>query len=160
MSMTANAVGKSLSEAERAYLTGLLDADSAIMAVIERHSEKRHGFRIRVVWKITQRDDHILNALQKEWDLGQMRKNRDAYDWRIRDQKQVGEMLTMLAPYVRVKSRQIALAREILQTERISMRGLMRAAKLADTLSSFNVRSNGRRKNYSAMIQESLSCND
>jgi len=52
-------VGKPVSEVDRAYLAGLLDGDGAVMAVIERHPEKRFGFRVRLEINVTQslRDD-------------------------------------------------------------------------------------------------------
>ena len=52
--MKANAVGKISNEAGRAYLAGLIDGDGAIMATIEKHSEKKIGFRVRLEIKITQ----------------------------------------------------------------------------------------------------------
>ena len=48
-------MGRILSEADRAYLAGLIDADGAIMASIEKHREKKFGFRVRVTLKITQK---------------------------------------------------------------------------------------------------------
>ena len=39
--MKVHPVGKRLSEVERAYIAGFLDADGAIMASIERHPEKK-----------------------------------------------------------------------------------------------------------------------
>ena len=43
-----NTVGKDATEVERAYLAGLIDADGAIMAVIERHKETKFRFRVRI----------------------------------------------------------------------------------------------------------------
>ena len=44
-----NTVGKGCSEVDRAYLAGFLDADGAIMAIIEKHQEKKFDFRIRII---------------------------------------------------------------------------------------------------------------
>ena len=80
--MHASAVGKMEAEVGRAYLAGLIDGDGAVSATIERHPEKKFGFRVRVVTK----------------------------------------------------------------------NDLIKQARLADTLSRFNVRSKNRRKNFATMI--------
>ena len=51
--MNASAVGKNYSEVELAYASGFIDADGAIMACIEKHSEKKFGFRVRVILKVS-----------------------------------------------------------------------------------------------------------
>jgi len=48
-----------LTDVERAYLAGFFDADGAIMASIERHAEKRYGFRVRLLIKIAQKNRDI-----------------------------------------------------------------------------------------------------
>lgn len=89
--MVVNAVGKRCSEVERAYVAGFLDADGAIMAIIERHREKRFGFRIRVMLKITQRDRSILDWMHTKLGVGRVRANRfgdlrQTFDLHILDQ--------------------------------------------------------------------------
>ena len=42
-----NTVGKIPSEIDFAYIAGFIDGDGAIVAWIERHREKKYGFRIR-----------------------------------------------------------------------------------------------------------------
>ena len=78
--MKVNAVGKILSAVDRAYAAGFLDADGAIMASIERHHEKKFGFRVRVIIKVTQRDRKILDWFLKKFKNGSIQKNRRAYD--------------------------------------------------------------------------------
>ena len=65
--MTASAVGKMRAEVTRAYLAGLIDGDGAISATIEKHSEKKFGFRVRVEIKLTQKDDKLLKSLAREF---------------------------------------------------------------------------------------------
>ena len=89
VSMKVNAVGKKLSVADRAYSAGFLDADGAIMATIERHKEKKFGFRVRVTLKITQRKKDILDWFLETFGVGYIRKNRTTYDWIVRDQRMV-----------------------------------------------------------------------
>jgi len=163
--MEVNAVGKECSEVERAYIAGFLDADGAIMALIERHQEKRFGFRVRIALKVTQRDPTILTWIQRRIKVGRVRVNRldaigQAFDLHILDQKHARLLLTMLRPYLRVKKRQAAYALKILKHPVKSKNDLMYVAHLADTLSQLNVRSKNRRKNFASKIQEHFSPND
>jgi hypothetical protein len=163
--MKANAVGKSCSEVERAYIAGFLDADGAIMAIIEPHAEKRYKFRVRVALKVTQRDRKILDWIRTVLNAGIVRANRagrkgQTYDLHIRTRNEVQKILSELAPYLQVKKRQAELARQILETEITNSRDLINVARKADALSRFNVRSKNRRKNFVTKIQEQLSPND
>ena len=150
--MKVNPVGKILSQAERAYIAGLIDGDGAIMACIERHQEKRFGFRIRLIVKVTysrKNDADDLCALMK---MGSVRGNRRTYDWILKNQQEIVKLLKMLIPFLRVKKRQGVIALKIAEETIESKKDLQRVARLADTLSAFNLRSRGRRKNYAAMI--------
>ena|SRR3989344_4695685 len=163
--MAANAVGKRCSEVERAYIAGFLDADGAIMAIIERHKEKRFGFRIRVMIKITQRDRSILDWMQKKLGVGRVRANRlgdsrQTFDLHVLDQQHARGLLKMLMPYVRAKKKQARMALAILEATIASKRDVIRIAQLADALSRFNVRSKDRRKNHAIKVQEHFSSND
>ena len=158
--MKASAVGKRCSVADRAYIAGLIDGDGAIMALIEPHSEKKFRFRVRIELKITQKHARDLEFLVKLLGCGSLRQNRTTSDWLTRDQKEVVRVLTLIAPYSKMKKRQIKYARQIIQTSIKSKNELMRVARLADSLSKFNVRSKKRRKNYATMIQEHFSSND
>ena len=151
-SMDANAVGKGLTVAERAYIAGFLDADGAIMALIEKHTEKRFGFRVRIVVKITQRDPKILRLFERRWKIGSVRKNRTAYDWILRDQKIIHSFLTVIYPYLEVKYNQAESVLKILKTKIFVRSDLVKIARLADSLSRFNVRSQNRRQNFASMI--------
>lgn len=163
--MEANAVGKRCSEVERAYIAGFLDADGAVMALIERHQEKRFGFRVRIALKFTQRDPVILKWIQRKIKIGRVRVNgldtvRQAFDLHILDQKHAHTLLVALLPYIRVKKRQAMHALKIIRHPIKSKNDLLYVARLADTLSQFNVRSKNRRKNFASKIQEHFSPND
>jgi hypothetical protein len=149
-------VGKPLSEVERAYLAGFLDGDGAIMALIERHAEKRFGFRIRLEVKATQYHERDVVWLPEQTGVGYIRRNLRTYEWIVRDQQAVAWLLKMIGPYTRCKQNQVALATEILQHPIVSRDDLIQVAQLADALSKFNVRSKNRRKNHAAMIEESV----
>lgn len=147
-------MGKEFSEVKRAYLAGFLDADGAIMASIEKHPEKKYGFRVRVVVKITQKDRKVLDWFADEFQIGKVVQNRTTYDWIIKDQILVNELLHITKPYLQVKTMQADLALEILKVSIKSKNDLLAVAQIADTLSRLNVRSENRRKNYVVMIQE------
>ncbi len=135
------------------------------MAVIEKHTGKRFGFRVRVALKITQHDRKILDWIQHTLCVGIVRANRlgdmrQTFDLHIRDRGDVRKVLEMLMPHLRVKNTQARTAIEILDTDIKSEQELIRSARLADSLSQFNVRSKNRRKNFVSKIQEQLSPND
>jgi hypothetical protein len=158
--MDASTVGKKYFEADKAYFAGFLDADGAVMAIIEKHQEKKYGFRVRVILKITQRSELNLNWFQNTFHVGLIRKNRGTYDWIVRNQKDVYDLLQIVKPFCKAKSRQVEIALEILEKRVLVREDLLTIALLADTLSKFNVRSTNRRKNYASKVQEYFSCND
>ena len=147
-------MGKEFSEVNRAYLAGFLDADGAIMACIEKHREKKYGFRIRVIVKITQKERSILDWFQDQFQIGKVVCNRTTYDWMIKDQSLVRLILEIVTPYLQVKRIQASYAVEILNTSIGSSDDLIKVAQLADALSRLNVRSENRRKNYAVTVQE------
>jgi hypothetical protein len=149
-------VGKPLSEVDRAYLAGFLDGDGAIMALIEKHSEKRFGFRIRLEVNVTQYHACDVAWLPDATGIGYVRRNLMTYQWVVRDQQAIKWLLKMIAPYTRGKQNQVALAMQILEHPIGSKEDLLAVARLADALSKFNVRSRNRRKNHAAMVQESV----
>ncbi len=149
--MRANAVGKKCAEVDLAYIAGLMDADGAIMAIIEPHHEQKFRFRVRIELKITQKHKRSIAFLPLLLDSGSVCAHKAAYDWITRDQEDIADILSMLRPYSRIKRRQVDTALQILAIPIRKRTDLMRVARLADTLSKFNVRSNNRRKNTAAM---------
>lgn len=158
--MRANSVGKMCSEVDLAYVAGLVDGDGAIMACIEPHNEKKFRFRVRVILKVTQKHEKDLVFLTKLFGCGAVRQNGTTFDWILRDQKSLIIVLSELLPYSKSKQQQIKHALKILTMKIGSQKDLVQAAKTADALSLFNVRSNNRRKNFVTMIQEHVSSND
>jgi hypothetical protein len=130
------------------------------MATIERHKEKRYGFRVRIIVKITQKDKKILDWFQSQYSVGTVVLNRTTYDWKIRDQSDVYYFIKQLEPYIILKKKQASIALDILNSKISSREDLISIASLADSLSSYNVRSKSRRRNYSLMVQEVFSRND
>ncbi|MDO8482764.1 MAG: LAGLIDADG family homing endonuclease [bacterium] len=164
--MKANTVGKMTVEVKRAYLAGLIDGDGCIMATIERHSEKKFGFRVRVEMKLTQKESYLLESLARESKIGCVSCNNKlsteyaTYDWIVRDKSDLVSILEYIKPYTRLKKKQIDIALTILRKVIVTKQDLITNARLADTLSKFNVRSKNRRKNFAAMIETHISPND
>ena len=158
--MNASAVGKIGVEVDHAYLAGLIDGDGCIMATIEKHSEKKFGFRVRVEVKITQKESNLLKSLHSFYGIGVVSKNRTTFDWIVRNKTHVNEILNIIGPYMKAKKRQVEYARQILGLSDSSRSGLIKMARLADTLSKFNVRSKNRRLNHASMIKIPVSSND
>jgi hypothetical protein len=153
-------VGKMLSEVKRAYIAGVIDGDGAIMACIERHQEKKFRFRVRLILKATYSREQDVKEFLHILKRGRISKNRTTYDWILKNQQEIVHILNMISPYLRVKRRQALIAQKIGERNVETRKDLLYVARLADTLSAFNLRSRGRRKNYAAMIQESISRND
>jgi len=153
-------VGKNVSKVERAYTAGFLDADGSIMATIEKHQEKRFGFRIRITVKITQKNKKTLEWFKNKYKVGYIRNDRSVSDWLIRDQKIIKYFLKCLLIYLKTKRKQAEIALDILDVEIKKSKDVLRAARLADSLSQFNVRSKNRRRNFTSIIQETFSRND
>ncbi len=163
--VNANAVGKVGIEVRRAYLAGLIDGDGCIMATIERHREKKFGFRVRVEVKLTLKEKGLLETFVREFNIGHVHCNRRhtalaTHDWVIRDKNDTASLLRFIQPYSRLKHKQIGIALQILRCNVRVPKDLLRNARLADTLSRLNVRSKNRRKNFATMIKIPISSND
>ncbi len=156
-----NPMRKIVSEVNKAYISGLIDGDGAIMACIEKHTEKKFGFRVRIYIKISQNNEQILNWCKSVTGFGNIRHiHAKEYEWLVRTQAETKLLLEWLTPYLKIKRKQAVLAKRILNAEIKSSKKLIAVARLADALSALNVRSEGRRKNFSTMIQDSISPND
>ncbi len=153
--LEVNPVGNPLSEVDRAYLAGLLDGDGAVMALIEKHPEKRLGFRVRIEVNVTQHHHRDVAWLPVQTGVGYVRRNLETFQWLVRDQQAAHWLLLMIQPFTRCKQNQVALAIRILEHPVASRADLIQVAELADALSKFNVRSSNRRRNHAAMVQES-----
>ena len=149
-------VGKVLnSDLTMAYIAGFLDGDGAISAVIEKHVEKKFGFRVRVSLDFYQHKQHIvlLKYIRKVFGEGSLSRSiRDTHKLSLKNQTSLKSILPMLLPFSRIKRRQIQIALRILNTTIGSKSDLLKVARLADKLSSYNVRSKSRRKNFSTII--------
>lgn len=157
-----NTVGKRIFEADRAYLAGFLDGDGAIMATIEKHQEKKFGFRVRIIVKISQKNQSDLFWFKKTFKIGNINSNGRSYDWIVKNQSDAKELLDSILPYLKAKQKQAKIAGKIFELNRniSSKERFLVIAREADSLSFLNVRSKNRRKNYTTMVEEVFSRND
>ena len=130
------------------------------MALLERHPSKRFGCRVRVWVKLTQQRRQDLEWIRDSFSFGTIRQNRNCSEWLVKDQSDAEWLLREIAPFVRVKARQIELALQILNRRIDTIDDLRQVAEWADALSLLNVRSRGRRQNTATMIQGLVSRND
>ena len=158
--MKVNTVGKVFSVTNRAYLAGFIDGDGAIMACIERHKEKRFKFRVRVILKITQSQKKDVAWIRRLTGAGYIGKNRDTFEWVVKDQIDGRSIIRLILPYLHSKKTQAKIALKILAINGNAYNDFYRKACLADALSAFNVRSKNRRKNFAVMIKKNTSRND
>ncbi len=132
------------------------------MASIEKHHEKKFGFRVRLSIKIAQKDKFLLDEIQRDLNYGYVRLNRNVHEYDIKNQEHIIEFIDLIYPYSRIKRNQLVLAREIASKVKCidSKDDLYKVALLADALAAFNVRSKNRRKNYATKIQVGIPRND
>jgi len=136
-----------------AYLAGFFDADGAIMASIERSAQLRFGFRVRLTIKLAQKNKTILEEIQSMIACGKIRLNRTVFELDIKDQTHVKKFIELVYPHCRVKRMQLELALTIIERKSSveSIQDMYAISLVADALAEKNVRSKGRRKNFSPM---------
>ena len=138
-----------------AYIAGFLDGDGAISALIEKHSEKKYGFRVRVSLDFYQHESNVevLNYIRDFFGEGSLRKSINrTQKLSIRNQETLKRILPGLYKFSVIKKKQIAMAIKILNSVTKSRKGLISLAQRADSLAALNIRSKGIRKNTANMI--------
>ena len=144
-----------VTEVEKAYVAGLLDGDGSVMAHIEPHRECRFGYRIRVVVKFSQHEDHDQTLMELKQLCGEgyvSRSNKRVREFAVKSSRGVERLLREIEPYVRIKRAQVrqALMERLKQVQTLEQfRGV---AELADGLSAGNLKSRSRRKHSSQSI--------
>jgi hypothetical protein len=151
--MKANPVGKLMTELDNAYIAGFIDGDGAIMACIEKNKEKKFGYRVRVTLKISQKKLEHVKWLPELTGFGVASCNKNDCYWVVKDQSAIKHLIEHILPYLKVKKKQAEIVIEILNLKITTQSDLVKAAKLADTVAFFNVRSALRRKNFAESIQ-------
>lgn len=106
-----------LTDLQKAYLCGFIDADGTIVAQITVLPNGPLNFGLRLFININQKAQKrraFLDTLQQEVGLGSVRTQTDkmAY-WVISSYKAVGSLLEVITPFLRVKQPQALLLKVI-----------------------------------------------
>ena len=158
-----NTVDKKYSDVFLAWLAGFFEGDGTILCYVDKAKGYKFKFRIRVIIKLSQKSKNVLEEIKKDLQLGNIILNRrwndnkwNSFDLIIANQNDVLLLINFIKPYVRFKKNQLEIAIKILvQRKKISSeKELLQLAKLADSLSILNVRSNNDGKKYTTMIKE------
>jgi LAGLIDADG endonuclease len=157
-----NTVDKKYSEVFLAWLAGFFEADGEILCYVDKAKGYKFKFRIRVIIKLSQKSNKVLDEIKKDLELGNVNLNRrnnnkiNYFDLIIANQDEVLLFINLIKPYVRFKQNQLEIAKIILSKRRIisSENNLLQLAKLADSLSILNIKTNNDGKKYTTMIKE------
>ena len=121
-----NTVGRTLSQADAAYLAGMFDSDGAIMAIIEATRSLSLGCRVRIVLKLTQKSPTHLKMLIRHVGVGGLVVHCKAmpeqglahtWDWLIRERGATRWLLSQIVGQTLVKRAQCRIALRILSVE-------------------------------------------
>jgi intein/homing endonuclease len=157
-----NTVDKKYSKVFLAWLAGFFEGDGSILCYVDRAKGYKFKFRIRVIIKLSQKSNKVLDEIRKDLELRNVMLNRrkdsklNYFDLIIANQNDVLLFINLIKPYVRFKHNQLEIAITILSKRRFiaSEKDLLQLAKLADSLSILNIRSNNDGKKYTTMIKE------
>ena len=142
---------------EKAYVAGLLDGDGSVMAPMEPHRECRFRYRIRVVVKFSQHEDHDQTLMELKALCGDgyvSQSNKRVREFAVKSSRGVERLLRDIEPYVRIKRTQVRQALALMeQLKHVqTLEQFRRVAELADQLSAGNLKSRSRRKHSSQSI--------
>ena len=148
-----------MSNEELAYIAGFLDGDGCVMAQLVRRKDYIYGYQVRVSMVFYQKQNHqeILHWLKGKLKLGYIRQRNDGMaEYTIVGLKEVGQILRLLQPYLRLKK---VLAGKVLELirqhpKKMSPEELLRISHLVDETATFTY--SKKRTNTSATIKDFL----
>lgn len=157
-----NTVDKKYSDVFLAWLAGFFEGDGAILCYVDKAKGYKFKFRIRVIIKLSQKSNIVLEEIKKDLQLGNVFFNKrkdtnfNSFDLILANQNEVLNFINLILPYVRFKRNQLEIALQILKKRKqiSSEKDLFQLAKLADSLSILNIRSCNNGKKYTTMIKE------
>jgi hypothetical protein len=109
-----------LTNEDACYIAGFLDGDGCLNAQIVRRNDYQLKFQIRITvtfYQKTRRHWCLLWFKKRLGGYGSVRKRKDGIvsDYTISGSSQVGEVLNVLRPFIRLKRPQRKLLEEIIQ---------------------------------------------
>ena len=157
-----NTVDKKYSEVFLAWLAGFFEGDGAILCYVDKAKGYKFKFRTRVIIKLSQKSNKVLEDIKKDLQLGNIIFNKrkdnkfNSFDLIIANQDDVLLFINLITPYVRFKKIQLEIAIKILTNRKTisSEKDVLQLAKLADSLSILNTRTNNDGKKYTTLIKE------
>ena len=150
-----------MTNTQKAYLAGFLDADGSIVLQFKKREGMRYLFRIKVVVVFYQDEKYIdeLIWMNKIIKAGYVYTRSDRIsELRIEGYTQVEKLLLQLKPFIRFKKNQVKYmlnAVKVMKRERkISLKDFLYVCDLADKTSASNYKS--RRKYDAAYVRSVL----
>jgi len=143
-------------------LAGFFEGDGAILCYVDKAKGYKFKFRTRVIIKLSQKSNKVLEEIKKDLQLGNIIFNKrkdnkfNSFDLIIANQDDVLLFINLITPYVRFKKIQLEIAIKILTNRKTisSEKDVLQLAKLADSLSILNTRTNNDGKKYTTLIKE------
>jgi intein-encoded DNA endonuclease-like protein len=145
-----------VSNEELAYIAGFLDGDGCVMAQLVRRKDYIYGYQIRtsVVFYQQARNQKILQWLKNRLKFGYIRYRNDGMvEYTIVGLKEVGSILGLLMPYLRLKRK---LAEKVIRLikahpKKMTPHKLVCLSKIVDETAAFNY--SKKRTNTSSAIR-------
>jgi intein-encoded DNA endonuclease-like protein len=108
---------KTLNRDDLLYWSGLIDGDGSFVAQMVRRPGYVFGFQIRLTVQISQRKKrrHHLEKICDTIGHGYVRDRGDMSDYILTETKMVYEFLKQIAPFVRIKTKQVNLVIQIIE---------------------------------------------
>ena len=127
------------------YLAGFFDADGSVFVQLKPRKDYKMGWQVVITVQFTQHSDRQIH-LVKFKDLvgaGYIRRRKDVKvsDWVIIEVRNVYSFLTLLKPYVRLKSKQVNLTLSIIEQLPLAKKNpdkFLQVAVLADKIRDQN----------------------
>jgi hypothetical protein len=151
-----------VSNEELAYIAGFLDGDGCIMAQLVRRKDYIYGYQVRVSTVFYQKTTHdeILYWLKSKLHYGYIRhRNDEMAEYTIVGLTEVGSVLRLLYPYLRLKN---ALANQVMKLiqqhpKKMTPERLVFMSKLVDQTASYNY--SKKRTNTTETVMSFLKAN-
>lgn len=132
-----------ISNLDKAYLAGFLDADGSIYVRLKPNNTYRFKFQIspNIVFYQSSKERQALEGFQKLTKIGYLRDRNDGIvEYTIGDRSSIRKLVKWTLPYLKLKKKQAKLMLQILdKCEKIrSAKDFISVAKLIDRFGELN----------------------
>ena len=141
-----------LSSIQRAYLAGFLDADGSVYVRAKPNKTYKFGYQIasHIVFYQSVSAKKKFKKVYENIPFGLLRERSDGIlEYHIRKQEELRKFITLVRPYVRMKSEQLRLLEKILNEKKkvTTEKSFNNLLKLVDMFGELNY-SKRRKKRY------------